>query len=162
MLLLVTGLSLAQVKVVVDDKKGVPMLIGSCTREAFLDTSYATWFNEGYDSYVTDSTASQKLPSLLSDVQIEIVMGTWCGDSKEHVPHFFKLIDEINFKENNVHIICVDRNKKGYANEVEELKIERVPTFILYKNGKEIGRIIETPEPTLESQMVSILTDYRK
>lgn len=29
---------------------------------------------------------------------------------------------------------------------VEELKVERVPTFIFYRDGKEAGRIIENPK----------------
>lgn len=154
--LLTSGASMAQLKTVIDEKHGTPMLVGSCTREAFSDTSYA-WFTTGYDAYVPDSNAVKQLAPLLSDLKITIVMGTWCDDSKEQVPHFFKLIDDLRFDENQIHIICVDRNKKGFADEVTELKIEKVPTFIFYKSDTEIGRIIETPEKSLESHLLSIL-----
>jgi hypothetical protein len=36
-------------------------------------------------------------------------------------------------------------------------RIERVPTFIVYGDGREIGRIVETPEGSLEEHLVKIL-----
>lgn len=151
---------MAQLKTVVDEKHHTPMLVGSCTREAFTDTSYS-WFNTGYDMYVPDSNAVNQLTPLLSELKITIVMGTWCDDGKEQVPHFFKLIDDLRFDEKNIRIICVDRNKKGLADEVSGLKIEKVPTFIFYKSDAEIGRIIETPEKSLESHLLSILKNLK-
>jgi hypothetical protein len=38
------------------------------------------------------------------------------------------------------------------------LDIKRVPTFIIYKNNIETGRIIENPTTSLEQDMVNILT----
>ena len=38
------------------------------------------------------------------------------------------------------------------------LNIHHVPTVIFYKNGNEIGRIIEYPVQLLEEDMVAILT----
>ena len=38
------------------------------------------------------------------------------------------------------------------------LGIQRVPTFIIYKNNIESGRIIETPKTSLEQDLVNILT----
>jgi thiol-disulfide isomerase/thioredoxin len=151
---------MAQLKTVIDEKHGTPMLVGSCTRDAFSDTSYF-WFNTGYDAYVPDSNAVQQLTPLLAELRVTIVMGSWCSDSKEHVPHFFKLIDELKFDEKNIHIICVDRNKKGLADEVSGLMIEKVPTFIFYKSDKEVGRIIETPEKSLEADLLSILINSK-
>jgi hypothetical protein len=42
--------------------------------------------------------------------------------------------------------------------EYDKLDIQRVPTFIFYKNNIEAGRIIENPETSLEQDMVKILT----
>ena len=35
----------------------------------------------------------------------------------------------------------------------ESYQINRVPTAIIYRNNKEIGRIIETPKKTLEKDL---------
>jgi hypothetical protein len=40
---------------------------------------------------------------------------------------------------------------------VEELKVERVPTFIFYRDGKEIGRIIENPKTSLIEDFLEIV-----
>ncbi len=151
---------MAQFKTVIDEKHATPILIGCCTRDAFMDTSYS-WFNKEYDEYVPDTAFVQQLTPLLKDLSIKIVMGTWCSDSHEQVPRFFKLTDELNFNEKNIQIICVDRNKKGLADEVSGLSIEKVPTFIFYKSNTEIGRIIETPEKSLESHLLSILKNSK-
>lgn len=84
-------------------------------------------------------------------------MGSWCGDSQEQVPRFLKIMDAIGFSENNITIYCVDRNKKTDKGETDNLKITLVPTFIFYKDGKEIGRIVETPKTTLEKEMLEII-----
>ena len=41
------------------------------------------------------------------------------------------------------------------------LDIDRVPTFIIYKNNIEAGRIIENPITSLEQDMVNILTGMK-
>ena len=51
----------------------------------------------------------------------------------------------------------MDRNKSSSGTEIQSLNIELVPTFIFYKNENEIGRIIETPEISIESDMLKIL-----
>ncbi len=151
---------MAQFKTIIDEKHGTAMIIGSCTREAFSDTAFS-WFNTGYDEYVPDANTVQQLNPLLAGLKITIAMGTWCSDSKEQVPGFFKLIDELKFDEKNVHIICVDRSKKGIADEAAGLSLEKIPTFIFYKSDKEIGRIIETPEKSLEAHLLSILKNSK-
>lgn len=40
---------------------------------------------------------------------------------------------------------------------IQDQHIERVPTFIVYADGRELGRIVETPEGSLEEHLVKIL-----
>ncbi len=54
--------------------------------------------------------------------------------------------------------IGVDNAKLSPVGEYAGLGIERVPTFIFYKNNIEAGRIIENPVTSLEQDMVNILT----
>ncbi|MCK5455603.1 MAG: hypothetical protein KAI45_00660, partial [Melioribacteraceae bacterium] len=67
-------------KLSVDDKSGKPMLIGLCDREAFVDTSFAWWFDSGYKFYRPEGTAIAQLKEVNKDYTIVIVMGTWCSD----------------------------------------------------------------------------------
>ena len=142
----------------VDSKSGQAMLVGLCDREAFADTNFAWWFNSGYKFYHPDVDIITKINEVDVEYSITIVMGTWCSDSRREVPRFYKLLDELNFSEEKLTLINVNRQKDGIDSNVTSLNIELVPTFIIYINDEEIGRIIETPEESLEIDLLKILT----
>ncbi|NOX18780.1 MAG: thioredoxin family protein [Chlorobi bacterium] len=146
-------------KKVIDEKKGNEMLVGICSREILkADTSFSPWFNEEYEIYTPMIENKSTLKEKLENVNITIAMGTWCSDSRMLVPEFYKILDALEFPEDRITLICVDREKKGMKNETDSLNIERVPTFIFYdENKNELGRIIEFPEETLEIDMDKIL-----
>ena len=86
-------------------------------------------------------------------------MGTWCGDSKRETPRFYKIMEDANFVfYKNFKLVTVNRKKKTPDNLQEGLNILRVPTFIFYKNGKEIGRYVEYPRETMEKDILKIVT----
>lgn len=85
-------------------------------------------------------------------------MGTWCGDSKRETPRFYKVLEAAEFDLKNLEMITVNRGKKTPDNLERGFNIFRVPTFIFYKNGKEIGRYVEYPRKSLEKDMLDILT----
>jgi hypothetical protein len=144
-------------KLVVDENSGKQMLIGEITRDAFKDTSFSWWFNAEYDTYNTDKQVLDSISQKLNDVNITIVLGTWCSDSRREVPRFFKILDSLGYSSNKVKMIAVDRNKEDLDGEVDSLSIELVPTIIFYREGKEIGSIEETPRETLEKDFNKIV-----
>ena len=144
--------------VTTDEKTDKPILIGYTTLEAFNDTSFNWWWNSAYNMYDVDSVDVKELKIKLEDVDIKIVMGTWCSDSRREVPHFYKILDEINYPEEKITLININRDKQGLENEVDGLDINFVPTIIFYKAGEEIGRIIEMPYETLEKDMLEIVS----
>ncbi|MGB9663477.1 MAG: thioredoxin family protein [Ignavibacteria bacterium] len=143
-------------KIITDEKSGKPMLIGLCTKENLTkDTSFSWWFEAEYDYYSPDSSIIKLIN--LDSIKIVCVMGTWCSDSRREVPRFFKILDNLKFNEKNLTLYCVDRKKQADGFDIDQFVIERVPTFILYKNDSEIGRIIETPQETLEKDILNII-----
>jgi thiol-disulfide isomerase/thioredoxin len=70
-------------------------------------------------------------------------MGTWCEDSHYIIPKFYSLLDAAGFSTNQVTLIGVDRQKKTFSHLAEALNITNVPTIIVMKNGKELGRVVE-------------------
>jgi len=158
-ILLCTNLFAQKFNTITTDKKtDKPMLIGYTTLEAFNDTSFSWWWNSAYNMYEVDSVDVEELKVKLEDVDIKIVMGTWCSDSRTEVPHFYKILDEINYPNEKVTLINVNRDNLGLENEVEGLDINFVPTFIFYKAREEIGRIIEMPYETLEKDMLELVS----
>ncbi len=146
-------------KVVKDEETGKPMLIGSCTRQAFSDTSYSGWFDSEYKNYNPDTVTVKEVEYNLDGVKTTIVMGTWCSDSREQVPRFFKVMDEAGYNTDNVSIICVDRERKDLTGAVDSLDIKLVPTFIFYRDGNELGRIVESPQQTIEEDIYDIIKE---
>lgn len=132
--------------------------VGKCTRVELESGEFGEHFQNEYSQYKPDIERISELKEMIGEVDILIVLGTWCHDSQVQIPRFFKILDQLEIENLQPEIICVDRNKTAPDISVDELNIERVPTFILLKNEQEIGRIIETPEKTLESDLVKILT----
>lgn len=157
--LLLAGALLAQEKCnfTFDEKSGKNILIGEITRENLTDSSYSVWFNEEYDNYAPDTLVIERLKNNLKEYAIEVVFGTWCSDSRREVPRFLKILDLCGFPDKNLRLIAVDRNKKADDIDISDKEIALVPTFIIYKNNEEKGRIIETPEESLEKDLSNIL-----
>ena len=137
-------------------------LVGEITIEALSQNNYKEWYKNNYEAYAVDQTLVEKFKEPLKNYQILVFLGTWCGDSKREVPRFIKILDAANFPDENLKIVALDRRKEFYkkspTGEEWGLNIKRVPTFIFYKNGKEVNRIIETPNNTLENDILDILT----
>jgi hypothetical protein len=132
----------------------------SCTRaELITDPEMSEKYESEYPAYEPEPMAVKNLVSLLADVQITVVLGKWCGDSQREVPRFFKIMDSAGTQEENIQLICVDQSKSAADGSTATLRIEHVPTFILRKDSKEIGRITELPDISLEEDMVNLLTN---
>ncbi|MCZ7601742.1 MAG: hypothetical protein M5R37_02685 [Melioribacteraceae bacterium] len=143
--------------IVIDEQTDEKMLLGRHSRTAFLDSSFVEWYSEEYMYYKVSEETLVSVKDEIHNTDIKIIMGTWCDDSKREVPHFYKIIDFLEYDESKIDLICVDRAKVGLSDEVDGLDIKLVPTFIFYENGSELGRIIETPMESLEIDLASIL-----
>lgn len=144
-------------KVVIDEKTGNPMLIGKTELNAFRQPEFAEWYNTEYFAYEPDEFLIEQIKLNIDSFSIDIFMGTWCSDSRREVPRFIKILDQAEFDRSKLRIINVDREKKSPNKETKDLNIELVPTFIVKKDNQELGRIIEFPIVTLESDLLNIL-----
>ena len=146
-------------KQIEDKTRNKTVLINNCTREGLITfPEFKERYDTEYPNYNTDSLTIDSLKPLTANKKITIVLGTWCGDSKFQVPHFFKVIDELAVSEKDVTIISVDGTKKAENGLLDKLKIERVPTMTFYEKDKELGRIIESPMMSLEKDILQILS----
>jgi thiol-disulfide isomerase/thioredoxin len=133
-------------------------LLGYFNQRQLKSEPYSEWFYKGYDDYQVNKEALKSLSEIWKEgLSIKIVMGTWCPDSRREVPRFMKVLDAWNFPADNLTFIGVDNGKLSPIGGYEALEIHRVPTFIIYKNNLEAGRIIENPATSLEQDMVNIL-----
>jgi len=120
-----------------------------------------TGFNEetkqNFEAYEPSPEALAFLKGIDHPVSIEVFCGSWCSDSIREVPRLIKIMDLVKNKNLQVILIGVDRSKKQPAEKTEGKNIEFVPTFIVLRDGKEAGRIVESPNISLEQDLVDIL-----
>jgi thiol-disulfide isomerase/thioredoxin len=134
------------------------ILLGKVNREGFQQEPFKIWYNKNFEEYVVDDATVEMLAPLLNDVKIKAFMGTWCSDSKRETPTFYKILDAANYDINNLDMVAMSRQKDTPAQYEKDLNIFRVPTFIFYRDGQEIGRYVEFARETLEKDMYTILS----
>lgn len=144
-------------KITSDEKNGEPLILGYCPASAMNDSVFLNTWTTEYNNYQPDYETLDSLEGKLEDVNIKMVFRSTCSDSREQLPRLFKILNELNYNVNSITLIGVDREKKGLSNEAEGLNIEFVPTIIFYKDGIEIGRIVETPAESLEKDICGII-----
>ena len=135
-------------------------LLGKIDKQGLENGNYS-WFTKNYNSYEPDEVLTQQLSKDLNNYELKLFMGTWCGDSKREVPKIYKLLESAKFSKDQLTTIAVGRRgnlyKKSPQHEEAGLNIHRVPTLIIYKNGKEINRIVEHPVESFEKDISNII-----
>ncbi len=106
------------------------------------DTAFA-WFKDNMQWGEADSSAIAAIQKNASKFSLVVVIGTWCHDSNNLLPKLYRLLDKSGYPSSKVLLIAVDRNKKAYKNLQEKYSITNTPTFIVFQNGKEVGRVTE-------------------
>ncbi|WP_104735325.1 thioredoxin family protein [Hanstruepera ponticola] len=149
----------------VTDEKGNQKLLGKIDKKGLQKVPFNEWFDPNYDQYLLNKKVVSKLKDSLNQYTIKVFLGTWCGDSKKEVPRFYSILTEAKFPEHKLEVVAVDRTPEAYKqapnHEEKGLNIHRVPTFIFYKNGQEVNRIVEHPVETLERDMLTIVTNNK-
>jgi thiol-disulfide isomerase/thioredoxin len=142
---------------ITDSKSGKNILVGFCDEKGLERGEFGVYFMSQYETYVPKAKTIEKLKTKINKYDIKIVFASWCSDSKIQVPRFYKILDLAGFKKSQLETIGVDHNKNALVVNIANLNIELVPTFIVYKHGKEIGRIIESPVKSLEDDLLKII-----
>ena len=139
------------------------ILVGKINWDGLTNPPYDDWFTPNYLSYRVDSTTLTALDSRLEDIEILMFMGTWCEDSQVETPQFYRILDHLGYDLSVMTVVALERleSRKLVSPQHEEADydITHVPTFIFLEDGKELGRITEYPEKTLEKDMVRIITN---
>lgn len=163
LIILVMSLNSCAQKVIinreVDTKEYGKMLLGTQSLDQFQKEPYKAWYDESYNIYPVDKTALEGLKKeKINSYQIKVFLGTWCEDSHRNFPRLMKILDETKFPDSRLEIIAVNRKKQSPNGEEVKYNISRVPTIIVEKYGKEIGRITEEPESGfIEKDLLNII-----
>lgn len=145
-------------KTMIDPDIDREILIGEVDEKGLQNPIFVEDWKLAQDEYTPDKLTVKELKSYFKknkNVKLKVFFASWCGDSREHMPHFAKLVKKTKMKK--VEYIALSRKKSLPNEDISEYGIEYVPTFIVYKDGVELGRIIETPEVSLEKDLLKIV-----
>lgn len=116
---------------------------------------FGSLFSESYEAYKADTEKLKN--SNTKGISIIAVLGLWCEDSQREIPRLMRILETENLKNIPVNYYLVDSDKKCADPDVQSLNVQYVPALIFYRDGVEIGRIIEKPETSLEADIVKLL-----
>jgi thiol-disulfide isomerase/thioredoxin len=118
-------------------------LKGIISREVLLNDTSFQWYAENLKGYTPNAGALEGLTKQKDSIQLLVFMGTWCEDSQNIIPKFYSLTDAAGFPQERITLVGVDRKKQTFSHLSDALNIKNVPTIIVMKNGKEMGRVVE-------------------
>jgi hypothetical protein len=126
------------------------------TKEKILAAGQA--WQDKYDNFQPPADMVETLKTKFGpDLKIDVYLGLWCPDSRNNVPLFLKLLDRLETSVPVKYYNVPRKASRDVKYYVEEFKVEKVPSFIFYRDGKEIGRIIENPKTGVVEDTFDIL-----
>ncbi len=103
-------------------------------------------FAKQYQGYVPAQAELSAANNLSEDITLKVFFGSWCHDSEREVPRLLKSFSKANL---DIELIGLDTQKQDPQGLAKQFGVKYTPTIIVYKQGVEVGRIIERPELTL-------------
>lgn len=131
----------SQYEVLKDYVTGGYILKGIISRDILATDTSFKWYRQNLKPYTGKDAAV--FGKYKDSIQLVIFLGTWCEDSQFIIPKLFSFFDTAGLSYDRVTLIGVDRNKKSISHITDAFNVINVPTVIVMKEGKEMGRVVE-------------------
>ena len=140
---LATNFVYAQQPEVSKDANGEKVLKGFLIKNDLASDTAFKWFAENQKGYTPYSTALAAFKANKDSVRFLVFGGTWCHDTQFILPKFYALTEAAGVSPDRITVLGVDPAKKTIQHLSEAFNVVNVPTIIILKEGKEIGRLVE-------------------
>ena len=138
-----------------------PVLTGKTDIQKLTDAKAYPWFNANYQSYKPAATTAAELKkNLPADATILVFGGTWCSDTQNLLPKFYKTLDEAGIPRKKVELYLVDEQKNSPEALEKQYGVISVPTFIVLQQGEERGRVVESIQESIEADLLKIVQKW--
>lgn len=111
------------------------------------------------DHYEPDPKMVERLRAIAEPVKLRIVFATWCGDSRQHIPRLLKSIALAQNPNVSVELIGIGPEFTSPMTVVQGDDITNVPTVIVKRGERELGRFVETPAGTTVEEDIADIVD---
>ena len=126
---------------ILKDNDGGKILKGIISRNLLSGDTSFKWYANNLQTY--SGSYAPGFAKHKDSIQLVIFLGTWCEDSQVIIPRLFPFLDAAGFSDDRVTLIGVVRNKKSISHLTDAFNVINVPTVIVMKEGKELGRVVE-------------------
>jgi hypothetical protein len=112
-----------------------------------------SWFSKSYESYSPDLAEVEKLKQE-ANIKILVFGGEWCPDTRNLLPKFYKTTDLAGINRDSISLYFLNHKLKAKGSPTQKYHISSVPTFIVFRNDKEIGRFSDKSDGRVEENLV--------
>lgn len=145
------------------EANGVSVLLARHEGTSGVLTEDALWevvpsWADLVERYEPDPEVVRQIRAVKEPVHLNVYLGTWCGDSKNHVPKVLKTLQQAGNPNISVELIALASGFHEPWDRIREDRITNVPTFIAVSEGEELGRLVEDAQgSSMSHDLVEVL-----
>jgi hypothetical protein len=151
--LLLSAMSWAQT--ISTASNGKKVLKGKIDMKTLMNDSSAAWFYAGVNNYQPNDNMLNYIKENRGKFNVVAVIGTWDDASRKLLTALYRVI--ILAGSPDEQILTFGADEKLQTDAPTDYKVKKLPTLIVFREGKEIGRINADTEDTVESALAKIL-----
>ena len=136
------------------------VLKGKLDLKALTSDSAFAWFYTGVNKYQPNENMLNYIKTNRDKFNLVALIGTWDEQSRQLFPKLYKVMVLAGSPETQMLIFGAD--EKLDTGAPQEYKLKKLPTFIILKEGKEIGRISGSVDESVEADLAKILLKSNK
>ena len=144
---------------VLPDAEEKKLFRGLVTMADIKNDSSFTWYAQNTKYYKPNAALVAALKAKAGQYHLMLFAGTWCHDSQQIIPKYFRCLEAAGMPDSVITIAAADRNKTTIASLHKVFQVTMVPTIIVMKDGKEVGRITEFGKTGLPEAELAVLIE---
>lgn len=142
--------------------EGGEPLVGEVSRTE-VETAEPGWVAAEIEARPDVETA-RALTEVEPGAEVTVYFGTWCSDSERELARLWRGFDEVGVGMGtelpfSIEYVAVDRDKTEPARRLAGVGLEYVPTFVVRRDGEEVGRMVEVSPDGIEHALLDLLSD---
>jgi hypothetical protein len=131
------------------------VIVGTTSR-AQIESFDSAW-RDALENARFDEATARELASVPPGAEVDVYFGTWCSDSRREVSRLLRALELAPDAPFTIRWIGVDRARAA-PGLTEGAELRFVPTFVVRRDGVEVGRIIESAPHGIERDLLELLT----
>lgn len=136
---------------------------GRITINTLFNSKNTPKFKPNYEAYKPDEEAIKTIRKFKGKMQIKMIMAFWDEESSQQTSELVKILETAKWDvsdANQLKIFAVNTVMEASFEGFNSLKVNVLPTYIFYVNGKEVGRYDNNLPMNLEKSIAAFMTQY--